>query len=107
MHTEIKVGQYYKIKATLDHIQNGQSGCPVYEDDDDDELVGFIDFISDDSMYIYLFSPGPLDFDCVVLNEQVAPEVWQARLMEIVKEGDDDVYDFWAAVFGTTEEDLE
>jgi hypothetical protein len=101
----MKTGQYYKVKATVEHIQNARPGCPVFEDDEDDDIIGFIDFVSDASLYIWLFDSSDLEFDCDVIYEAVPATMWQARLHEIVEE-DDEIYAFWLSVFGSTEEDL-
>lgn len=95
--------QHYKIKASADNRSLGKPGHPVYEDDDSDTITGFIDFVSDVDMCIYLFDEADVDFDCTVLASSVQPSVWQKRLHEIVEE-DDEIYEFWAQVFGTTEE---
>jgi hypothetical protein len=101
----MKYGQYYKVKVTTDHITSARPGSPVFEDDISDDLIGFIDFVSDESLHIYLFEPMVLDFECTVIHRQVPESTWQDRLHEIV-EADDDLYMFWSNVFGTTDEVL-
>lgn len=96
--------QYYKVKATSEHRQQAKSGTPVFLDNDSDDITGFVDFVSDVSMCIYLFEPGEVEFECEVLSAEVDPKVWQDRLNEIVME-DDEMHAFWSQVFGEVDDE--
>ena len=96
--------QHYKIKASAENMREGRPGTPVFDDETDD-VIGFVDFISDIDMCIMLFSPTDYEeFKFVNLAEKLEDSVWQDRLNEIVQ-ADDEMHDFWSGVFG--EEDDE
>ena len=57
------VTQYYKVKATLEHLQLAKPGQFVYKNNECDEIVGFIDFVSDCEIAILLFQPTEMDLE--------------------------------------------
>ena len=57
------ITQHYKIKATLEHIQEARPGQFVYQSDESDSVVGFVDFVSDCELSIMLFEPTDLDLE--------------------------------------------
>ncbi len=84
--------QHYKIKATQEHIENAHPGGFVYENDESDQIIGFIDFVSDCEMSFMMFDPIEKEDYMIQIAETCD---YEARLDEIFKE-DDLVAQEWA-----------
>lgn len=77
--------QHYKLTATKEHFQEAMSGQFVHISDDSDEIIGFIDFISDNEMAIMLFKPTEIPDNISAIN--ISEECdYMTRLQEIFVE---------------------
>ena len=80
--------QHYKLKATPEHIENALPGQFVFESNDDNTVIGFIDFVSDCEIAIMLFGPKEISDDIGAIN--IAEECdFYSRLTEIFDENPD------------------
>ena len=84
--------QHYKLKATEDHIKNAHPGGLVFENNDSDEIIGFIDFVSDCEISVMLFEPMELKDFMIQIAETCD---FEPRLLEIFEE-DKDIARAWA-----------
>ena len=84
--------QHFKIKATADHIKNAHFGDFLFAGNSSDEIIGFIDFVSDCEMSFMLFEPIEKE-DYMINIAEVCD--YETRLDEIFKE-DEQVAREWA-----------
>lgn len=86
--------QHYKLPVSLEHIQKACPGQFIFPSDESDEIIGFIDFVSDASLCIMLFEPGEISDE--VGATSIADECdYQTRLAEIISE-DPEIREMWA-----------
>jgi len=86
------ITQHYKLKANLDHLVNARPGQFVFENDESDDVIGFIDFVSDKEIAIMLFEPKVIDVpEAINISSQAD---WLHRLQEILNE-DADIRELW------------
>lgn len=86
--------QHYKIKGSAENFSRGKSGQFVFQSNQDSEIIGFVDFVSDCDVFIMLFEPMELqDF---MTNIQSECE-YLPRLTEIMK-ADSEIAQQWADV---------
>ena len=84
--------QHYKMKASTENLELAKSGQIVFANNESDDIVGFIDFVSDCEICIMLFDPT----DSITEDQIHIAETcdWVSRLKEIMA---DDPYmeDMW------------
>ena len=78
------ITQHYKLPITPDMIEHAEAGQQVYEDEKIDQVVGFIDFVSDSYLVVMLFQPDDINIEGAI-NIQASCDV-APRLNEIFKE---------------------
>lgn len=89
------ITQHYKLPASLDNIRNGKPGQFVYESNDSDNIIGFVDFVSDSHIAFILFEPKEISYEGAVnISDNVD---WEYRLQEIIDE-DQEIGELWAGV---------
>lgn len=86
------ITQHYKIKTTLEHIQEAKPGHFVYQDNNSNEIIGFVDFVSDHDLSIILFEQADVDIDGVTNISDKCD--YEPRLREILSE-DKEIADMW------------
>jgi len=83
------------MKATTEHLELAKPGQFVFANNESEEAIGFIDFVSDCEICIMLFDPTEtLNEDQIHISEECD---WPARLKEIV-DGDPEIRDMWMEV---------
>ena len=84
--------QHYKVPAKAIHLEQGAPGQFVFGEEGD-EIIGFIDFVSDCEVAIMLFVPMdvPDDIGAVCIAEECD---YMARLREIFDEYPE-IADMW------------
>ena len=88
--------QHYKVKAIPEIIAHAKPGHFVFEDNESDEPIGFIDFVSDHEMGIMLFETTEKNgFDFINISALVD---WETRLQEII-DADPEMKEQWDPVW--------
>lgn len=77
--------QHYKLKATVEHITNAIPGCFVFGSDESEEIVGFVDFVSDSHIAIMLFKPTEIEDDMNAISISESCD-FTTRLDEILED---------------------
>lgn len=77
------IGQHYKMPASAEHLAKARPGQYVFLDMVDNEIRGFIDFVSDSEVAVMLFEPTDLPDHVTLISETCD---WEARLEEILVE---------------------
>ena len=86
------IGQHYKIPATPEMVEMAKPGQYVFRNNEDTEVRGFVDFLSDDrKMAIMLLQPQELPDNAVLIAETCD---WETRLREIIA-ADPGVAELW------------
>lgn len=76
------IGQHYKIPATPEMVKMAKPGQYIFRDRDDDQVRGFVDFLTDDRMMaIMLLEPDNLPENATLIAEEAD---WETRLQEII-----------------------
>ena len=83
--------QHYKGKATTEHHLYAKPGQFVFKNNDSDEIIGFIDFVSDKEISMMLFEPDDLPEGSTSISETCD---WLKRLKEIFEE-DPEMEEYW------------
>lgn len=84
--------QHYKMKASTENLEFAKPGQFVFANNESEDLVGFIDFVSDCEICIILFEPTD---DLVEDKIHIAETCdWVSRLKEIMAD-DPDMEDMW------------
>lgn len=91
------ITQHYKLKASLDNLENARPGNFVFGSNDTDCVIGFIDFVSDTDVAIMLFEPMEITYDIGAINIAESCDC-SARLREIL-EDDHEIATMWEAAF--------
>ena len=99
------ITQHYKLKATTDHIREGRPGQFVFDHNESDKVIGFIDFVSDESICIMLFEPTDLP-DSIGATSISESCDWRHRLTDILAE-DREVREMWEEAFENTMKEAE
>lgn len=85
------ITQHYKLPYRAEDHFDAKSGCFVL-DQNDEFVIGFIDYVSDTSFVVMLFEPMDLDLPHMEnISESCDP---QARLREIFDE-DGEIEEVW------------
>jgi len=84
--------QHYKLPATLEHIKEARPGQFVYSSNDDDEVIGFVDFVSDCDIAIMLFEPTDISVQGATHISQSCDTI--SRLIEIFNQ-DQEIREMW------------
>lgn len=88
--------QHYRIKATTEHLTEAKPGQFVM-DESSEQVLGFIDYVSDTHMAVMFFDPQWIPDDEILPEgfEILADEVdWETRLEEILIE-DPSMNELW------------
>lgn len=89
------ITQHYKFPVTIEHIREARPGQFVYESNDSDDIIGFVDFVSDSHIAIILFEPKEISYEGAVnISDNID---WEDRLQEIIDE-DPEIGELWAGV---------
>ena len=87
--------QHYKFPVTLEHIKEAKPGQFVFESNDSDKIIGFVDFVSDTHIAFMLFDPTEISYkDAINISDNVD---WEARLKEIITE-DPEIAEIWEEI---------
>ena len=84
------IAQHYKLQV---YRKDAKAGQLVYEDNNSNSVIGFVDFISDCELAIMLFEPTefPDDWDGILIDEECD---YFTRLAEIMDQ-DPEIKDMW------------
>lgn len=85
--------QHYKLIASPEHITLAKPGQAVFDEVDQDVIIGFIDIVSDASVSVMLFKPMEIEDDRVTHIAETCDYI--TRLTQILDD-DDEMFEMWA-----------
>lgn len=90
------LAQHYKIPASTEHLTKAKPGQVILNEDSDD-IIGFIDFVSDCEVAMMLFQPMEIEVhpNITIIAEECDAK---SRFREIVKD-DVEIAELWEEIF--------
>ncbi len=91
------LGQKYSVPLRQPDHMEARPGQLVFEDNESDEIIGFVADVYPEQLIIILFRPREMPANATVIEEQLQEEEMLGILKSIL-DGDEEIRDMWKQI---------